>query len=175
MSPARHPASRPSASRPLAAILFLVGLSLAACGKSEAPDGDDAEASDAPAAVVTDVQKAALLAEMPEPYRSADLAKGEALFAMCRSCHTYAKGGGNMTGPNLWGTVGAKAAHAAGFNYSDGLKASGLVWDLATLDKWIENPRGLVEGTKMSYIGMKAPEDRVALIAWLKVNTSPAD
>ena len=175
MSPARPPASRPSASRPLAAILFLVGLSLAACGKSEAPDGDDAEASEAPAAVVTDVQKAALLAEMPEPYRSADLAKGEALFAMCRSCHTYATGGGNMTGPNLWGMVGAKAAHTAGFNYSDGLKSSGLVWDLATLDKWIENPRGLVDGTKMSYIGMKAPEDRVALIAWLKVNTSPAD
>ena len=179
MSPARplasrpH-ASRPHASRPLAAILFLVGLSLAACGKSEAPGGGP-EVAEAPSAVLTDVQKVALLAEMPEPYRSADLAKGEALYAMCRSCHTYVKGGGNMTGPNLWGTVGAKAAHTAGFNYSDGLKSSGLVWDLATLDKWIENPRGLVEGNKMSYIGMKKPEDRVALIAWLKVNTSPAD
>ena len=175
MSPARPPASRPLASRPLAAILFLVGLSLAACGKSEAPDGNDAEATEAPTAALTDVQKAALLAEMPEPYRSADLAKGEALYAMCRSCHTYVKGGGSMTGPNLWGTVGAKAAYSAGFKYSEELKASGLTWDLATLDKWIENPRGLVEGTKMSYIGMKKPEDRVALIAWLKVNTSPAN
>ena len=180
MFPAHTPAyrslaSRPLASRPLAAILFLVGLSLAGCGKSEAPDGGGGEATEAPPAVVTDVQKAALLADMPEPYRSADLAKGEALYAMCGSCHTYVKGGGNMTGPNLWGTVGAKAAHTAGFNYSDGLKASGRVWDLATLDKWIENSRGLVEGTKMSYIGMKAPEDRVALIAWLKVNTSPAN
>ena len=174
MSPARPPASRPLASRPLAALILLVGLSLAACGKPEAQTEASAEATDAPAAVLTDVQKAALLADMPEPYRSADLAKGEALFAMCRSCQTYVKGGGNMTGPNLWGTVGAKAAHMAGFNYSDGLKASGLTWDLATLDKWIENPRGLVEGTKMSYVGMKSPEDRVALIAWLKVNTSPA-
>ena len=180
MSPARPLASgplasRPLTSRPLAAILFFVGLSLAACGKSEAPDGDVAEATEAPAAVLTDVQKAALLAEMPEPYRSADLAKGEALYAMCRSCHTYVPGGTNLTGPNLWGTFGAKAAHVAGFNYSDALKASGLTWDIATMDKWLENPRGLVEGTKMSYIGMKKPEDRVALIAWLKVNTSPAN
>ena len=174
MSPARPPSSRPLASRPVAALILLVGLSLAACGKPEAQTEASAEATDAPAAVLTDVQKAALLADMPEPYRNADLAKGEALFAMCRSCHTYVKGGSNMTGPNLWGTVGAKAAHVAGFNYSDGLKASGLTWDLATLDKWIENPRGLVEGTKMSYVGMKSPEDRVALIAWLKVNTSPA-
>jgi cytochrome c len=62
----------------------------------------------------------------------------------------------------------------AGFNYSDALKASGLTWDVATMDKWIENPRGLVEGTKMSYVGMKSPEDRAALIAFLKVNTSAA-
>jgi cytochrome c len=60
----------------------------------------------------------------------------------------------------------------AGYNYSEALKTSGLVWDAATMDKWIENPRGLVEGTKMAYVGMKSAEDRAALVAWLKVNTS---
>lgn len=163
------------AVRTLSALALLAGLALGACSQ---PAGDAAEAGDpAPAAApaaLTDAQKAALLAELPEPYRSADLAKGEALYAMCRSCHTYVQGGINMTGPNLWGTFGAKAAQVAGFNYSDALKASGLTWDVATMDKWIENPRGLVEGTKMSYVGMKSPEDRAALIAFLKVNTSPA-
>ena len=161
-----------SAVRPLTAIALLAGLALGGCGQ---PAADSAAAGPAAEPVaLTEAQKTALLAELPEPYRSADVAKGEALYAMCRSCHTYVQGGTNMTGPNLWGTFGAKAAHVAGFNYSDALKASGLTWDVATLDKWIENPRGLVEGTKMSYVGMKSPEDRAALIAFLKVNTSPA-
>lgn len=165
-----------SADRPLIAVALLAALSLAACGRPAGDSGAPGSAGggEVASAPLTDAQKASLLAELPEPYRSADLDKGEALFAMCRSCHTYVQGGANMTGPNLWGTFGAKAAHVAGFNYSDALKASGLVWDVATLDKWIENPRGLVEGTKMSYVGMKSPEDRAALIAFLKVNTSPA-
>lgn len=165
-----------SADRPFITLALLASLSLAACGQAT-PDGEAAEPAEATAtasAPLTDAQKAALLADLPEPYRNADLEKGEALYAMCRSCHTYVEGGANMTGPNLWGTFGAKAAHIAGFNYSDALKASGLTWDAATMDKWIENPRGLVEGTKMSYVGMKSPEDRAALVAWLKVNTSPA-
>ena len=163
------------AIRTLSALAVVAGLALAACSAPAGGEdnGDDAAPVASPAAL-TDAQKAALLAELPEPYRSADLAKGEALYAMCRSCHTYVQGGTNMTGPNLWGTFGAKAGHIAGFNYSDALKASGLTWDVATMDKWIENPRGLVEGTKMSYVGMKSAEDRAALIAFLKVNTSPA-
>lgn len=167
---------RTLAHRPLAALLLVAGLSLAACGKPAAPGEDSAAtaAAEAPAAVVTDAQKAAIQAALPEPYRSADLAKGEALFGMCRSCHTYVQGGTNMTGPNLWGTVGAKAAHVAGFNYSDALKASGLTWDMATLDRWITDPRALVDGTKMSYVGMKSADDRAALIAFLAVNTTPA-
>lgn len=162
------------AARSLSAVALLASLALAGCGQP-ATGSSTVEASTPAAepAVLTDAQRAALLAELPEPYRSADLEKGEALYAMCRSCHTYVQGGTNMTGPNLWGTFGAKAAHVAGFNYSDALKASGLTWDVATMDKWIENPRGLVEGTKMSYVGMKSPEDRAALIAFLKVNTSP--
>lgn len=163
------------AARSLSAVALLASLALAGCGQP-ATGSSTGEASTPAAepAVLTDAQRAALLAELPEPYRSADLEKGEALYAMCRSCHTYVQGGTNMTGPNLWGTFGAKAAHVAGFNYSDALKASGLTWDVATMDKWIENPRGLVEGTKMSYVGMKSSEDRAALIAFLKVNTSPA-
>ncbi|MFM1960785.1 MAG: hypothetical protein RL588_2302 [Pseudomonadota bacterium] len=163
-----------SAARSLSAVALLAGLTLGACSQPASEGSAGTTTPAAEPAVLTEAQKAALLAELPEPYRSADIAKGEALYAMCRSCHTYVQGGTNMTGPNLWGTFGAKAAHVAGFNYSDALKASGLTWDVATMDKWIENPRGLVEGTKMSYVGMKSPEDRAALIAFLKVNTSPA-
>lgn len=162
-----------SAVRSLSALALMAALGLASCGQpADAPASDGAARPAAEPVVLTDEQKAALLAELPEPYRSADLERGERLYAMCRSCHTYVPGGANLTGPNLWGTFDAKAGHVAGYNYSEALKASGLVWDAATMDKWIENPRGLVEGTKMAYVGMKSAEDRAALVAWLKVNTS---
>ena len=153
--------------------LVLLSVILASCGRPAGGETGPAETAVPPP--LTDAQKASLQAKLPEPYRSADPEKGEALYAMCRSCHTYVQGGANLTGPNLWGTFGAKAAYVAGFNYSDALKTSGLTWDFATMDKWIENPRSLVPGTKMSYVGMKSPEDRAALIAFLKVNTSPAE
>ncbi|WP_367120161.1 c-type cytochrome, partial [Phenylobacterium sp.] len=162
-----------SAARSLSALAVMAALGLAACGQpAGSPASDSAAKPAAEPVVLTDEQKAALLAELPEPYRSADLERGERLYAMCRSCHTYVPGGANLTGPNLWGTFDAKAGLVAGYNYSEALKTSGLVWDAATMDKWIENPRGLVEGTKMAYVGMKSAEDRAALVAWLKVNTS---
>lgn len=164
-----------SAARSLSALAVMAALGLAACGQpAGSPASDSAAKPAAEPVVLTDEQKAALLAELPEPYRSADLERGERLYAMCRSCHTYVPGGANLTGPNLWGTFDAKAGLVAGYNYSEALKTSGLVWDAATMDKWIENPRGLVQGTKMAYVGMKSAEDRAALVAWLKVNTSPA-
>ena len=162
-----------SAVRSLSALALMAALGLASCGQpADAPASEGAARPAAEPVVLTDEQKAALLAELPEPYRSADLERGERLYAMCRSCHTYVPGGANLTGPNLWGTFDAKAGLVAGYNYSEALKTSGLVWDAATMDKWIENPRGLVQGTKMAYVGMKSPEDRAALVAWLKVNTS---
>jgi cytochrome c len=120
-------------------------------------------------------RRKALLAALPAAYQTADLDNGQAKFALCQSCHTVAQGGTAMTGPNLWGVFGRKAGSAPGFTYSDGLKASGIVWDAASLDKWITNPRGDVAGTKMTYLGMESAKDRADTIAYLKtVTTAPA-
>lgn len=89
-------------------------------------------------------------------------------FARCQVCHQVSKGGPNGLGPNLYGVVGKKAGvNAKGFNYSAALKGSGLVWNEATLDKWIENPRQLVAGTMMAFPGLKDPAKRKAIIDWL--------
>jgi cytochrome c len=150
-------------------------LALAACSKPAAPSGEvSAPAAEAAAPpTLTDAQKKTLLAELPAPYQTADLDNGQARFAICKTCHTVVQGGGVMTGPNLYGVFGRKAGTSPGFAYSDGLKALGITWDADKISRWISNPRAMVAGTKMTYIGMENPKDRTDLVAYLKTVTSP--
>jgi len=150
-------------------------LALAACGRStsNAPSAG-APPPPAPAAPsLTDAQAKALVAELPATYHGADLANGEAKFAVCRSCHTLPEGGDDMVGPNLWGVFGRKAGSKAGYSYSDDMKTAAWTWDAARLDKWIENPKAVLMGTKMTFAGMPDANDRRDVIAFLKVRTSP--
>ena len=154
-------------------------LALGGCGKSSSTSGNAPEtatpaATATPPPPLTDAQKKALVAELPAAYQAADLANGEAKFALCRACHTTAQGGEAMTGPNLWGIFGRKAGSDPTFTYSDDLKHAGWVWDADRIDKWITNPRAVLAGTKMTFIGMPDANDRRDVIAFLKTQTSPA-
>ncbi|WP_323763117.1 cytochrome c family protein [Maricaulis sp.] len=114
----------------------------------------------------------AILAGLGAEYASADLASGARQFRRCQSCHTLSEGGRHTVGPNLYGIIGAPAANADRFSYSTQLQEAGLTWDLATLDAWIENPRALVPGNRMSFVGLRAPEDRRDVIAYIAVQTA---
>jgi cytochrome c len=155
--------------------LGLAGL-MAACGKSGTQSQEQAgqttsSAPQAAAPAPTEAQMKAAQASLPAPYNTADLANGEARFALCASCHTITPGGPNMTGPNLHGVVGRKAGVEANYNYSDAVKTSGITWDAAKLDKWLADPRTDLPGTKMSFVGLKDPKDRTDVIAYLMVNS----
>jgi len=102
---------------------------------------------------------------------AADPAKGEKIFAKCKACHTI-EAGKNKIGPSLAGLIGRKAGTAEGYNYSDAMKNSGLVWNEDTLFKYLENPRGVVPGTKMVFPGVKDAQDRADVIAYLKQATA---
>ncbi|HEX7967040.1 MAG TPA: cytochrome c family protein, partial [Stellaceae bacterium] len=82
-------------------------------------------------------------------------------------CHTV-EAGKNKIGPSLAGIVGRKAGTAPGFSYSDANKKSGVTWDEATLDAYLTDPRKFMPGTKMVFAGLKNPDDRKAIIAYLK-------
>lgn len=86
----------------------------------------------------------------------------------CRTCHTM-KEGDHRQGPSLAGVVGREAGSAEGYNFSDSMKQSGIVWDEANLDKFIENPDQVVGGNTMKpYGGITDPELRKTIIEFLK-------
>jgi cytochrome c len=108
-----------------------------------------------------------LLAAAPAA-RAQDAAQGELVFKHnCAICHTV-EAGKNKIGPSLAGVVGRKAGTAPGYSYSDANKNSGITWSEAELDKYLTDPRGVVPGTKMLFAGLKNPDDRKNVIAYLK-------
>jgi cytochrome c len=87
---------------------------------------------------------------------------------VCRTCHTMREGD-NRLGPSLHGVVGRKAGSLPGFPFSQAMANSGIVWDEATLDRFIADPDAVVPGNGMKpYGGVTAPEDRALLVAYLK-------
>jgi cytochrome c len=100
----------------------------------------------------------------------ADIAAGKTVAAKCQSCHNFDQGGPNMTGPNLFGVVGRAPGSHPGFAYSDGLKAFGAkqpVWDFEHINAFITAPQKYIDGTKMTFVGLKQRQDRINVIAYL--------
>ena len=102
--------------------------------------------------------------------KTADVSAGEATFAKCKSCHNADNGGANGTGPNLWGVVGRAPGSHGGFAYSDGMKAFAgktPTWDYQHIYEFLKGPQAYIAGTKMTFVGLKAPADRINVIAYL--------
>jgi cytochrome c len=101
------------------------------------------------------------------PAQAQDAMAGEKVFKTnCSICHSV-QPGRNLVGPSLFGVVSRPSGHVPGFHYSDANKKSGLTWDVATLDNYLAAPRQLVPGTLMSFPGVKDPQQRADLIAYL--------
>jgi len=103
----------------------------------------------------------------PAAVYAADPAAGKAVFqSTCSICHSV-QPGQNKIGPTLFGVVGRKTGSAPGYTYSPQNQAANLTWDEATLDKYLEAPRTMIPGTKMTYAGLKDAGKRADLIAYL--------
>ena len=101
----------------------------------------------------------------------ADLAKGEKDFKkICSKCHTVsaAELKKKKQGPALHGVFGRTAGTVEGFRrFSKAIKASGVVWDEETMDKWLTKPRKFIPKSKMPWGGWRKAERRANVIAYL--------
>ena len=108
----------------------------------------------------------ALLASPPQTTPDA----GARAFQRCAACHSLRAGDERSPAPGLSGVVGRRAGAVESFAYSDGMRAAGrrgLVWDEATLERFLADPEAVVPGTDMPYQGGSAAE-RTAVIEWLR-------
>lgn len=106
-----------------------------------------------------EIDFAALMAE-------ADAEKGAKVFKKCSSCHKVEEGE-NATGPYLYGVVGRDIASVGDFGYSGALESLEGDWTPEHLSGFLANPRKYAPGTTMGFSGLKKPEDRADLIAYL--------
>ena len=134
---------------------------------AEAPEGGEGAPAEEAAVPI-----AALL-------QTADAEAGASEFRKCGACHTGEQGGANKVGPHLWDVVNRPIASVSDFSYSAALQefseGGSVVWDYDHLSYFIEDPKGHVPGTAMGFAGIKNPEARANLIAYLRtLAESPA-
>ena len=161
-------------------------LALAACGGG-ADEADGPAADAVPGAVDTAAPTdtatpapgetpapSATPSESPSPTPTATAtvapiaaASPPTVFNQCTACHSIDRGEHGI-GPSLAGVFGRRAGTVAGFEFSQAMKDAGLTWNQANLDRYLENPRGVVPGTTMAYNGVKDAAQRQAVINYLK-------
>ena len=100
-----------------------------------------------------------------------DAKAGEKVFRKCKACHAVGEGAENKVGPMLNNIVGRQMASVDGFKYSttlSGMGEAGDTWTDEALDAFLTKPRDFVDGTKMSFAGLRKDDDRADVIAYLK-------
>lgn len=97
--------------------------------------------------------------------------EGERAFQKCYSCHSVDRNEKDLSGPNLAGVIGRRAAALPNFVYSPALKkagANGLVWNDEALERYLADPLEMIPETTMSFPGVKNAAERRAIIDYLR-------
>ncbi len=96
---------------------------------------------------------------------------GKAVFNQCKICHAVGPSAKAGVGPEQNNVAGSAAGSRPGYNYSPAMKEAGqkgLIWTPENLNKFLDNPKAMVPGTKMVFPGLKSAQDRADVIAYLE-------
>ncbi len=158
-------------------------LLISACGSGDPENQSSQEynvkkQSDAPVSSPTtsaepaaDKQPSLEFTALPAPYNTADYARGRRTFKLCQSCHTLKPEGNNLVGPKLYGMFGREIGAVEGFSYSSAVSEADFIWTPEKLDEWLTSPRSFLPGNRMSFAGVRKPQDRLAVIAYIMSET----
>ena len=154
----------------MAGLLLMVGIKLADVLVPHSELEQNAYVIEVPEA--TGLAEAAPEDTGPEPIlallASADVAAGAKLAKKCSACHVFEAGGANKVGPALWSIVNQAKGSVDGFAYSSALAGFGGSWDYQSLNAFLAKPKAYISGTKMNFAGLKKPQDRANMVAWLR-------
>jgi len=123
------------------------------------PEAAASDAAASPSAPAVDAAPVALTA--------GDATNGAKVFKKCAACHSVDASAGHKIGPNLNGIAGRNIGKADGFSYSAPMAGHGGVWGDQELSDYLAAPKGYIPGNKMAFAGLKKPQDRADLIAYL--------
>ncbi len=105
-----------------------------------------------------------------------DPAKGQRVFRQCQACHVMQEGM-HRVGPSLHGVFGRQAGVVEGFRFSKphaDAGTNGLVWTEEVMFDYLENPRRYIPGNRMAFAGLRRPQDRLDVIAYIRENGGAA-
>lgn len=182
----KHAKPAPKTAASVAALCLFA----AACGGGDdraetAPEPESVAGEAAPASTVaaeTAVAPAPSVAKPAAPTREemlaaaatalagleGDAVRGKRVFVKCMACHSAVEGQ-TMTGPSLYGVIGAPAGHAQSFpRYSKAMAGSGVMWTEEALFAYLANPPAFIPGNGMLFPGLPDAQDRADVIAYLK-------
>jgi cytochrome c len=152
-----------------------------AAAETETVEAELPAAEEMPAAETDGAEPAATESPaIPEPTPAAasggivgytgDATRGRRIFAQCMTCHAVQEGR-NGTGPSLYGIVGRESGTIPGFRYSQANLDSNVIWTEQNLFDYLENPARYIPGTIMVFPGLRNPQDRADVVAYLKDQT----
>ncbi|MBI1250422.1 MAG: c-type cytochrome [Alphaproteobacteria bacterium] len=160
--------------------LVLAGV-LAACSQqapaTKAPETEAAApAAEAPAAEAETaaVEPVSLnITDASGAQLTGDPTAGQRIFAQCATCHSV-DAGVNRVGPSLHNIIGRESGTVPGFRYSAANQASDITWTEQELFTYLENPQAKIPGTIMAFVGLRQPQQRADVIAYLKTHAMDA-
>ncbi len=156
----------------LLSLILTTSLNVTACGETSniSKPSKSLQTSNTPKIIATPVKTVA-----KKNTKNADpLLHGKKIYKRCKTCHTLTEGGKHRVGPNLWAVMGSQAGTREGFAYSKALKESDIVWNDDNLNAFLEKPSKYIPKNRMTFIGLKKEEDRIAVIEYIKSETTPA-
>ena len=105
-------------------------------------------------------------------FASTSATDGAKIFKKCAACHSIAEGSGNKIGPALWGVLGRPAGSIPDYKYSKAVAAYGKNWSFEEMNGFLIKPKNWIQGTKMSFAGLKKAKERAAVILYMNENTN---